>query len=364
MSSFENGTGDNRNASKARRTGKGMSAAELSLFCGQVALILEAGLPLYDGMETLVGADAASENADMYKAASEGVTETGSLYDALRRDSRWPEYMVEMVGIGERAGQLEKVMRGLETYYAREDRIRSSVVGAVTYPLVLGAMLVVIVLILLLAVMPVFRRVLDSMGVGISESGSVMMCVGSVIGWVVMILVVLCAAAAIAAAVLMRTKHRDRVMQIVQKLFPSISRLNRRLSASRVAGVLSMMLSGGFPTTEALEMISGVIGDEQAARKVDGIREKLENGGALADAITETELFEDLHSRMIRMGAATGREDQVLGKLSELYEEQVEDDIARLVSIIEPTLVALLSVVIGAVLLTVMLPMAGILASL
>ena len=104
----------------------GLSAAELSNFCGQVALILEAGLPLYDGMETLAGADSGSSNADVYAAASKGVTETGSLYDAIKDDKRWPKYLVEMVGIGERSGQLDQVMRGLEAYYAREDRIRSS----------------------------------------------------------------------------------------------------------------------------------------------------------------------------------------------------------------------------------------------
>jgi type IV pilus assembly protein PilC len=105
-------------------------------------------------------------------------------------------------------------------------------------------------------------------------------------------------------------------------------------------------------------------GDAAAAEKVRGIRQHLENGGTFADAVNETGLFDELHGRMIKMGSATGREDQVLGKLGELYEEQVEDDITRMVSIIEPTLVALLAIVIGAVLLTVLLPMAGILSSL
>ena len=104
--------------------------------------------------------------------------------------------------------------------------------------------------------------------------------------------------------------------------------------------------------------------DKEAAEKVQVIRSGLENGKSFADAVSDTGLFEELHARMIRMGCATGHEDQVLGKLSELYEEQVEEDISRLISIIEPSLVALLTVVIGAVLLSVMLPMAGILSSL
>ncbi|MBQ7518976.1 MAG: type II secretion system F family protein [Clostridia bacterium] len=341
-----------------------LSSAELSNFCGQVALILEAGLPLYDGMETLAGADSKSDNADIYVSASKGVTETGSLYDALKGDERWPEYLVEMVGIGERSGQLDKVMRGLEEYYAREDRIRSSVVSAVTYPLVLGIMLVLIVLILLWKVLPVFRRVLSSMGVAMTESGNTMMRLGSAVGWIVLAVVAVVVIAVLAGLLLMRTRHRDKVLALAQKIMPSLQRVNKKLSASRVASVLSMMLSGGFPTGEALEMTSKVLSDRGAAAKVDQIRENLENGKAFADAVTDAQLFDDLHNRMVTMGSATGREDQVLGKLAELYEEQVEDDITRLVSIIEPTLVALLSIVIGAVLLSVMLPMAGILSSL
>ncbi len=342
----------------------GLTPAELSNFCGQVALIREAGLPLYDGMETLAGAaEQTGEKGDIFKSASQGVTETGSLYEALKNDGRWPEYLVEMVGIGERSGQLEKVMRGLEEYYAREDRIRSSVVGAVTYPLVLGVLLVIIVLILLLRVLPVFQRVLGSMGVGMSESSSMMMRIGSAFGWVVLALVGVLVLGVLVMLALSRTKHRDKVMAFIQK-FPVIQRLNRRLSASRVSSVLSMMLSSGFPTGEALEMTAKVLSDRDAAKKVESIRASLEEGKTFADALAETNLFETLHERMIRMGSATGHEDQVLAKLSQLYEEQVEDSITRLVSIIEPTLVALLAVVIGAVLLTVMLPMAGILSTL
>ncbi|MBQ3373656.1 MAG: type II secretion system F family protein [Oscillospiraceae bacterium] len=341
----------------------GLSPAELSSFCGQVALILEAGLPLYDGMETLAAGETGT-NADWYQAASRGVTETGSLYDALKQDGRWPAYLVEMVGIGERSGHLEQVMRGLEVFYAREDRIRSSVVSAVTYPLVLGIMLVVIVFILLWKVLPVFRRVLDSMGVGLSESGARLMNLGSTVGWIVLVLVALAVLAAVVFAVLSRTKHRDAVFAFLQRKIPVLARLSRKLSASRVSGVLSMMLSSGFPMEDALEMTGKVLTDKEAAEKVSAIREGLSEGKAFADAVSDTGLFDDLHSSMIRMGSATGHEDQVLGKLSGLYEEEVEEDIARLISIIEPSLVALLAIVIGAVLLSVMLPMAGILTSL
>ena len=179
-----------------------------------------------------------------------------------------------------------------------------------------------------------------------------------------MVLVALAVIAVLAVVVLLRTKYRAKTLAVVQRLFPAVQRLNKKLSASRVAGVLSMMLSGGFPTDEALDMTAAVMTDNDAAQKVRNIRETLNEGTSFADAIDKADLFDELHESMIRMGSATGREDQVLGKLASLYEEQVEDDITRLISIIEPTLVAILAVVIGAVLLSVILPMAGILTSL
>ena len=342
---------------------RGLTSAELSSFCSQVALILSAGLPLYDGMETLAETTKGTEYADLYESASKAVTESGSLYEALKKDDRWPTYLVEMTGIGEQTGQLESVMNGLSDYYAREDRIRSSVVSAITYPMVLGVMLVLIITIMLWKVMPVFQRVLNSMGAEMTGSGKVLMQLGSTVGWVVLVLVGLAILAVVVCAILMRTSARDKVLNLLRRLFPPLRTISMKLSSSRVASVLSMMLSSGFPTGEAMRLMPSILSDSEAAERVNGIHKDLDSGVSFADAMANSKLFDGLHERMIRMGVAAGREDQVMSKIAGLYEEQVEDGISRLVAIIEPTLIAILSVVIGAILLSVMLPMAGILTS-
>ena len=339
------------------------SALELSGFCTEVAMMLSSGMPLYDGMETLAQTNSKTPEADLYAKASQAVTRTGSLYDALKEDSRWPAYLTEMVGIGERTGRLEEVMNGLARYYERENRIRAAVMSAVTYPIVLGVMMLLIVLIMILKVLPVFRRVLSGMGIAMTASGNTLMNIGVATGWVVLVLVGLVVLATLVIVALTRTKKRESVMGFVQKLFPPIAKLNRKLSSSRMASVLSMMLSGGFPLDEALNMVPSVLPDKSAAQAIGEIRKKMENGTAFADAINDSGLFDEMHSRMIRMAIAAGREDEVMAKIAAIYEEQVEDGIASLVSIIEPTLVALLSIVIGAVLLSIMLPMAGIISS-
>ena len=342
---------------------KAPASAEIASFCSQVALILGAGLPLYDGMETLAETTKGSEFADMYAEASRGVTETGSLYEALKRDPRWPSYLVEMTGIGEQTGQLEQVMTGLSEYYGREERIRSSVVSAITYPLVLSVMLVLIIVIMMWKVLPVFRRVLSSMGVGATGLGGTLMGVGTAIGWIALVVVGLAILAVLVGAILLRTGARESVLNVVRRLCPPIRRLSMKLSSSRVASVLSMMLSSGFPTGEAFRLMPTIISDGEAAARVQGIRRELDEGQSFADAVSHSGLFDGLQDRMIRMGVAAGREDQVMASIATQYEEQVEDGITRLVAIIEPTLIAVLSIVIGAILLSVMLPMAGMLSN-
>ena len=347
----------------ANNVKRGPGPAELSAFCSQVALMLGSGMALYDGMEALANAAQGSAEAELYKSVSNGVTETGSLYEALKNDGRWPAYLTEMAAIGERTGRLEEVMNGLAEYYEREGRIRRAIVSAVTYPIVLGVMMLLIVLVMILMVLPVFRRVLSSMGVAMTETGEVMMNIGTNVGWAVLVLVGIVVLCVLVCVILMRTGAREKTLAFLQKIFPPLHRISGRLASSRTASVLSMMLSGGFPLEEALQMVPAVLPDQAAAKEVAMMRDKMAEGTSFADAVAQSKLFDPLHSRMIRMGVEAGREDQVMQKIATTYEEEVEEGIAGLVSIIEPTLVALLSIVIGAVLLSVMLPMAGIISS-
>ena len=350
-----------------KKKGRIMSSEELSSFCDQIALMLSSGMTLRDGIEMLAEDEMKDKSlknrpyTNLYKV----VDETGSLYVALKENEEdWPSYMVEMVDIGEQTGRLEDIMVSLSTYYQREGRIRSAATSAITYPLVLGVMLVVIIGILLWRVLPIFRRVLASLGVGASSSGSVLMQIGTWVGWGVLILIGLVVVAAIVIAILMKTKAREGVLKFLKNLFPPVRRLTEKLSASRVAGILSLMLSSGFPMENALEMAPAALADQESIDKVDGIRKNMkEEGDTFSEALSKSGLFADFHNRMLKVGAASGHEPQVMGKIAEIYEEQVEDGLDHLISIVEPTLVALLCIVIGAILLSVMLPMAGVLSA-
>ncbi len=341
-----------------------MSSEELSSFCDQIALMLSSGMTLRDGIEMLAEDEMKEKTkvhpyTNLYKV----VDETGSLYVAMKENEEdWPSYMIEMVDIGEQTGRLEDIMLSLSTYYQREGRIRSAAMSAITYPLVLGVMLVVIIGILLWRVLPIFRRVLESLGVD-SAGGGALMQFGTIAGWAVLALIGLVVLIAIVIAILMKTKAREKTLKFLKNLFPPVKKLSEKLSASRVAGILGLMLSSGFPMENALQMAPAALADQESIDKVNFIREEMKKDETFTDALSKSGLFADFHNRMLKVGAASGHEPQVMAKIAEIYEVQVEDGLDHLISIVEPTLVALLSVVIGAILLSVMLPMAGVLSA-
>ena len=340
-----------------------ISAEELSGFCAQMAMMLNSGMALYNGMEYLTQTHKDSPNAGAYEALSQALSRTGSLHEAMKEEKCWPFYLVEMVGIGERTGRLEEVFSGLSEYYGREDRIRRAIVNAVTYPLVLGVMMLLIMLIMIIKVLPVFQRVLSNFGVNMTASGNTMMRLGVGIGWVMLIAVAVVVLAALACCLLIKVGYREQVMGVLKKVFPPLRRVSARIASARVASVLSMMIASGFPLDEALEMVARVIDDPTAKEQIAAVRARVAQETSFEDALTEAGLFDRFYTGLIRMSCMAGCVDTTMAKVAAEYEERVETDIANLVSIIEPTLVAVLSIVIGAVLLSVMLPMAGIISS-
>lgn len=341
-----------------------LAPAAVSEVCLQLAFILESGMALEDGVGALADESEKDGLQPVYQALCAGLNETGSLCEAMRQSTAFPAYAVEMAGVGETTGRLEAVLRGLADYYEREARMRKAITDATVYPIALGAMLVVIVLVMLCKVLPVFRRVLGGMGVGAADAGGALITLGAWLGWIVMALVGLAVLAALGCALALRTQARERVLRLLRRVFPQLRRIEAERSAARAALALSRMLSSGFGPEEAAATAASVLEDGAAAARMKDMRQALEEGEAFSDALERSGLFQPRQMRMIRAGAQAGRGAQVLEKLAADYEEAAESEIARIVSIIEPTLIALLSIVVGGILLSVMLPMARMLTSL
>ncbi|NLI55146.1 MAG: hypothetical protein GX417_12665, partial [Clostridiales bacterium] len=224
-------------------------------------------------------------------------------------------------------------------------------------------MLAVVIAILVISVMPVFQRVFDSLGLSASSPASAAMRIGVGVGKGMLVLVGVFAVLLIVVGILLRTSKRDSVLSLLARVIPSVRRVNARLSTARYAAALSMMLAAGYPVEDAIQLAPSVVTDAKHRQQAERAAKELLGGAGFADAAEQSGLFDPMHEKMIRFGAEAGKLDAVMEKLSGIYMEEADDSIHSVISMIEPTLVAVLSVVIGGILLSVMLPLLSVLSA-
>ena len=323
-----------KHAAKSRRVH--LEADELSILCEQISLILRSGLPLHDGVEALCNNYRNTRFAECFETLNQVVLSSGSLYRGLVEAGIFPKYLSEMARIGERTGELDTVMSGLSLYYQREAKIKRAIVNAITYPLILVAMMAVLITVLVVQVLPIFEDVYR--GMGMDTSTNPWMIIGLNIGKVVLIAIAVLIILFLLTMLLIRLDASGRVKAFVFRWFRPLRKITNQISASRFASVMAMMLRCGFPLDESLSLISGVISDQDLACRVQACRTCMEKGMSFPDAVDQLGMFETLHSRMIRVGFQAGQIDQVMKKLAEIYDDAVDDSITRSVSMIEPSL--------------------------
>lgn len=352
-----------KKGTKILKFNKALPPDEISMFCGQVALILKSGIQLHDGMDTLCEGIEDAGAKKIFSTVSEVVSETGSLYEGLKAAAIFPEYMVNMVHIGEEAGKLEEVMDSLSLYYENENVIKKSIHTAISYPIILVCMMAVVLSVLITRVMPLFEEIFLNLGTEMSGTGKMIMNFGINFGKVTLFVIVgILVIALLIYAIVTFTDSKHKVREFAQKL-PFLKKLNKTITSARLSSVLAMMLSSGFELEKALELAPEVVTDRITKKKLNECAVMVQEGTSFVEAITSIKVFPDLHTRMINVGFKAGQLDSVMKRLSKLYEEEVNDEIAKVVSFIEPTMVAFLSIIIGGILISIMLPLASIMSS-
>ncbi len=334
---------------------------ELSVLCEQLEMIMQASLPIHDGVDALCDNYKGTRYAASFEKMRDTVIETGSLYSGMAAAGVFPQYMMEMTRIGEKTGETDNVMGELADYYRREAQNHQAIVNAVLYPLLLIGMMAVLIAVLLMKVFPIFEGVFKSLGlsaaaspwvgVAISTGRGVLVAAGVFITLVLLVLLML------------RLDRSQRTQRLLFRVISPLGRLNEKLCASRFAATLSMMLKSGYPLSESLEMIEDLLTDDEIKTKVAKCRAEMEQGESFPKSVEKLGIFDKLHCHMISIGFQAGQTDRVMSKLASVYEEDMDNQIGHLVSIIEPSLVALMCIIVGAILLSVMLPLLSIMSS-
>lgn len=342
---------------------KRLSNMELATFCSQLALILKSGISSVEGLSLMLEDTPQGEGRQILQTMLQEMEAGSMLYQAMTSCCIFPSYMCSMTEIGETSGRLDEVMEALSEHYQREDNLSKSIRSSITYPLVMLGMMIAVMVILIVKVMPVFQQVFEQLGTQMSGfSGAVLRLGDTLSKYSILFLLIVIVFIIVFFVFFYTEKGRAKAVRFSERFFATRS-LSEKIACSRFASGMYLALSSGLDIDQSLEMTERLVDHPVVKERIGQLRSLTAEGLGFSDALAQSGIFSGIHIRMLTVGFRTGATDAVMKQIAMQYDEEVENRMNSLVSRLEPTLVAILSIVVGMILLSVMLPLAGIMSN-
>ncbi len=339
-------------------------AQYLPIFCRELHQLVRTGIPLAEGLTMLREDETDPDTRSWLEALCRSTEEGLPLASALRETGAFPAYMTDMVSLAEETGRLEDVLLSLQRHYDRQLRMAADIRGAVAVPVTLFAVMVAVVILLVTQVLPVFDRVFAQLGVRMGAVATGMMNAGAVLAKAgTGIAVVLVAAAAAALVIALVPALREKFAAGFRRSFGGRGILGQ-MAAARFASSMSMAVASGLSMEESVSLSAKLCGGaKEIDEKTERCRKEIEEGGSPADALAGSGLFSGRDCRLLKLAEQTGSLPDTLEDLAQRQEEESLRRIDRTVGAIEPAIVVITSALAGVILLSVMLPLMGLLST-
>ncbi len=341
-----------------------LSHTEAASFCSQMALILKSGISSVEGI-SIMSEDAKELNEKkLLTQIYEKMIQTGSLYESLAVTKVFPDYLLQMVKIGEQTGKLDEVMASLADYYEKEANLIQTIKHAVTYPLIMVVMMIFVILILITQVMPVFYQVFKQLGSEMTGFSRLLLNTGEFLNRHFAIFVCILAILVLFVVFLTKSSKGQKLSRSFLYRFARTRELSDQISAYRFSNGMALTLSSGLTPEECLTTTMHLTESGPFRHKLDLCCRLVSKGEELCPVLLEQEIFTDIYARMAVIGSRTGVLDEVMHTIASQYESDIDEQFAGMIAKVEPALVIILSLIVGAILLSVMLPLMGIMSTL
>ena len=260
------------------------SYEELSAFCLQIALLLEAAVPLEEGL-TIMAEDAAEEKEKaMLLYMAEGAELGDPFFKVLEDTGVFPPYIVRMARLGQQTGTLDQMMKSLSDYYEKEARLLKAVKNAATYPAMMILMLLVVLFVLFTKVMPVFSRVYEQLGASLPPAAAAAIRLGGILSGAALVLAAVTGAAAAVIWIAARFGKRFSLVEKGVAAVKNRSRIARAVALRRFTSVLALTLKSGLELEKSMELAKELAENETVAGQIDDCSRRLEEGESYYDA--------------------------------------------------------------------------------
>jgi type IV pilus assembly protein PilC len=340
---------------------------DIILFARQFSTMIDAGLPIIQCLDILYSQQDNITFKKMLKNIKELVESGTTLADALKKyPNEFDNLFVNMIAAGEAGGILDTILRRLAGYMEKASKLKSQVKGAMTYPAITMIIAVLVVAVILVFVIPVFQDMFADFGselpaftqlvVGASEftKRNIHFIIGAVVIFIF-------------AFRKFHKTNRGRIW--VDKMLlrlPVFGLLIRKVAVAKFTRTMGTMLSSGVAILEALDIVAKTAGNKTIEKAVYNVRTGISEGRTMADPLSESGVFPAMVCQMIAVGESTGALDAMLSKIADFYDEEVDQAVENLTSLIEPFMLVFLGVTIGGLVIAMYLPvfkMAGAITS-
>ena len=343
---------------KVYRSGKKITDKDLTMFTRQLATMMKAGVPLLQSFD-IVGKGHANPSMAKLILDLRADVETGtSLNNAFRK---YPVYFdplfCNLVGAGEQAGILEDLLTRLAIYKEKTLALKSKIKSALTYPIAILAIAFVVTAVIMIWVVPAFKQVFQSFGADLPAPTLMVMAISEFfVNWWYLIFGGIFGAIYFFFQAWRRSLKMQQTMDRVLLRLPIFGPVIRKATIARWTRTLSTMFAAGVPLVEALDSVGGASGNAVYLDATRKIQTEVSTGTSLTMAMQNADVFPSLVTQMVQIGEESGALDAMLGKVADFFEDEVDEAVAALSSLMEPLIMVILGVLIGGLVVAMYLP--------
>ena len=338
--------------------GSGVSPKDLQIFTRQLATMIDAGLPLVQCLDILASQSPNKIFARILTQVKQSVEQGATFSDSLKKHPRvFDDLYVNLVAAGEVGGILDTILNRLAIYIEKNVKLKGQIKSAMFYPVGILVVAIGVIAVMLIKVIPTFEDMYKNMGnAQLPAATRFVMSIshGFIDRWYLYVGTLV---GGITAVVMMRRTERgkeifDRFLLRIPIIGPTL----RKIVVARFTRTLGTLLSSGVPILDALDICARTSGNKVVQNGIMRAREKISEGHDMAGPLADSRVFPSMVVQMIGVGEQTGAMDQMLGKIADFYEDEVDSAVTALTSLIEPIMMAFLGVVVGGLIIAMYLP--------
>jgi type IV pilus assembly protein PilC len=331
--------------------------SDIIIFAKQFSTMIDAGLPIIQCLEILHSQQENPTFKKMLKEIKDGVESGATFAETLKKyPKQFDDLFVNMIHAGEVGGILDTILRRLSAFMEKAAKLKAQVKGAMTYPAITIVVAFIVVTVILVFVIPVFQDMFAGFGsalpmptqmvVNISEfvKGNILLILGMLIG------------GAIGFNKFYATEKGHVIVDAYSLKMPILGDLLRKVAVSKFTRTMGTMLSSGVAILDALDIVSKTAGNKVVEAAVVDVRAGISEGRTMADPLLESGVFPSMVCQMISVGESTGALDQMLEKIADFYDDEVDQAVENLTAAIEPVMMVFLGVVVGGLIVAMYLP--------